>query len=99
MQMINKNSRGITLISLVITIITLMIILSITLNYGLSELHDVSNKKKESELAIVQEAVMQRYALVKSYNQLGIKAEHIEKSTTLEEDTGRPKGFVRNKTS
>ena len=94
MQMINKNRNGITLISLVVTLIVLFIILGITINYGLSELHNVSNKKTESELAIVQEAVMQRYALVKSRNQLEISAKAISTNTTLEADTDRPIGFV-----
>ena len=62
--MMEKNNSGVTLVALVVTIIVLFIILGITLNYGLSELHDVSNKKMESELGIIQEAIMQRYALV-----------------------------------
>ena len=94
MQM--KNRSGITLIALVITIVVLFIILSITLNYGLSELHDVSNKKTESELGIVQEAIMQRYALVKSSNQLGIIAPAISANANIDADTEktRPKGLV-----
>lgn len=103
MQMTSRNRNGITLISLIITIIVLFIILSITLNYGLSELHDVSNKKTESELTIVQEAIMQRYALVKSENQLGLLSDPIsaDKVNTTEspdissgKKTQRPEGFV-----
>ena len=96
MQRISDNNKGVTLIVLVVTIVTLLIIVGITLNYGLSEIHDVSNKKMESELGIVQEAVMQRYALVKSEGQLGIKATQItsnaEMSSTTE--TTRPSGLV-----
>lgn len=92
MQMISKNKNGITMIALIVTIITFSIILGITLNYGLSEIHDVDNKKTESELTIVQEAIMQRYALVKSKNQLGITAPSI--SNTDETDSTRPAGFV-----
>ncbi len=94
MQRISKNRDGVTLVMLVITIIVLVIILSITLNYGLSELHDVANKKTESELSIVQEAVMQRYALVKSQNQLGKKPTNNSQNKELGDDTGRPEGFV-----
>lgn len=93
MQMMNKN--GITLISLIITIVVFTIILSITLNYGLSELHNVSNKKIEAELSIVQEAIMQRYALVKTANKLGIIAKPaISNNKSATEDTYRPEGFV-----
>ncbi|MBR1540965.1 MAG: hypothetical protein IJ629_07530 [Clostridia bacterium] len=104
MQMISKKRDGVTLIVLIITIIILTIIMGISLNYGLSEVHNVANKKTESELAIVQEAVMQRYALVKSANQLGVKAEAISmnkpaaKSTDIDYETNkektRPEGFV-----
>ena len=104
MQMISKNRDGVTLIALIVTIIVLTIILGISLNYGLSELHNVANKKTESELSIVQEAVMQRYALVKSSNLLGIEAAPIAenkpaaKSTDTDYATNteksRPEGFV-----
>ena len=93
--MMEKNNSGVTLVALVVTIIVLFIILGITLNYGLSELHDVSNKKMESELGIIQEAIMQRYALVKSSNQLGIvPTTKISSNTLLANDTGRPSGFI-----
>lgn len=95
MQMISKNSRnGVTLIALVITIVVLSIILTITLNYGLSEIHTVSNKKTESELAIVQEAVMQRYALAKEAHKLGNTATSITANTKMESDTNRPSELV-----
>ena len=98
MQMINKNTstNGITLITLVITIVVLFIILGITLNYGTSEINSVSNKKLESELQIMQEAVMQRYALVKSANQLGVIAPAITSNAkiTATSESNRPSGLV-----
>lgn len=93
MQMM-KNKKGITLISLVITIIVLIIILSITLNYGLSEIHEATNKKIEIELGTIQQAIMQRYALVQSKNQLGIKADPISVDKLIDQDVNRPKDFV-----
>ena len=92
MQRINRNDKGVTLMILTVTIVVLLIILGITLNYGVSEIHDVSNKKMESELEIVQEAIMQRYALVKSEGQLGIKAPVISSNTQTE--ANRPSGLV-----
>jgi len=95
MQRISKSKNGVTLIILVITIIVLFIILGITIQYGLSEIHDVSNKKTESELGIVQEAVMQRYALVKAEDQLGIVVgTAISSNVALDDDSNRPSGFV-----
>ena len=92
MQRINRNDKGVTLMILTVTIVVLLIILGITLNYGVSEIHDVSNKKMESELEIVQEAIMQRYALVKSEGQLGINAPSINSNTSTEPT--RPSGLV-----
>ena len=94
MHMINKNREGVTLIILIVTIIVLVIIVGVTLNYGLSEIHDVYNKKTESELSIVQEAIMQRYALTKSSNQLGMIADPIESDVLKSNDVNRPNGFV-----
>ena len=94
MQMISKNRNGITLISLIITIIVLLIIVGITVRYGVSEIHDVQNKKMESEVSIVQEAVMQRYALVKSENQLGKIVSSHDSDVMLANDTNRPKEFL-----
>ena len=44
MQRINRNDKGVTLMVLTVTIVVLLIILGITLNYGISEINDVSNK-------------------------------------------------------
>lgn len=92
---LGKNNKGVTLVALVTTIIVLFIILGITLNYGLSELHDVANKKTESELGIIQEAIMQRYALVRSSNQLGlVPTGSTNSNLALDSDSERPQGFL-----
>ena len=93
MQMINKNRNGVTLIALIATIIVLSIMLGVSIHYGLSGTKNIKNKKIESELSIVQEAIMQRYALVKSQKGLGMIATAITEDTTLENDTERPEGF------
>lgn len=92
MQMTKDN--GVTLISLIVTIIVLMIILSITINYGVSTIYEVSNDKMESELSLVQEAIMQQYALVKSKNELGLVATSISSNKSLSSDSGRPTDLV-----
>ena len=94
MQKMIRNNKGVTLTILVITIITLIIILSITVNYGVGELREITNRRLEAQLGIVQEAVIQRYALVKASNQLGIKAKAIATDAKLATDTGRPSRLV-----
>jgi type II secretory pathway pseudopilin PulG len=88
------KDNGVTLISLIVTIIVLMIILSITINYGVSTIYEVSNDKMESELSLVQEAIMQQYALVKSKNELGLVATSISSNKSLSSDSGRPTDLV-----
>ena len=93
--LITKRESGVTLIALVVTVIALLIIVAITINYGVSEIHDVTNKKLESDLGTVQGAIMQRYALVQSLNQLGIiPSEEISENVQLSSDTERPSGLV-----
>lgn len=96
MQKINNSEKGITLIALVITIIVLFIILGISLNYGLDNIRTVSNKKFETELSIVQEAIMQRYTLLKVSNELGIIAPAITDNASIntESEINRPEEMV-----
>ena len=101
MQMKKNGKKGVTLVALVITVIVLILILGMTLRYDLSGIHNVENKKLESELAIVQEAIMQRYALAKSSNKLGIIAIPIIQPQAFknEEASARPKEFVGERLS
>ena len=95
MQKISRSNRGVTLIALIITIIVMIIILGVTLNSGLMGLNDVANRRIESELGIVQEAIMQRYALLKSSNQLEIiPSTTVYSNITLPNDTERPSGLI-----
>lgn len=93
MQKINENRNGVTLIALTVTIIILFILAGISIQYGVAETKTIKNKKYESELSIVQEAIMQRYALVRSQHSLGITAAAINEDTKYEDDEGRPSGF------
>ena len=94
MRMIRNNKDGVTLIALVATVIVLAILLGVSIHYGLTGTKNIKNKKMESELSIVQEAVMQRYALVKAQKGLGLLATPIVDNTALVDDPGRPEGFV-----
>ena len=76
-----KNSKGVTLIVLVITIIVLLIIAGISINLGIDSLDDSVDKKLKSELILVQQACIVEYTKAK---QLGY----------LENITVKPDNFI-----
>ncbi|MCI8310403.1 MAG: type II secretion system protein [Clostridia bacterium] len=92
MQMI--NNKGVTLIILVVTIIVLMILATIAVNYGISSIREVQNNKIESELTIVQGAIIQQYTLLKSKNGLNKQAKVITTDKPLASDADRPKDLI-----
>lgn len=61
-----KTQKGITLISLVITIIILLIISSIGINFGINGINSTKDSKLEAELNMVQHAVLEQYAKYKT---------------------------------
>ena len=67
-----KNQKGVTLISLVITIVVLLIIVSISTYTGLENAKETKESARVVELQLVQQAVMQKYT---KYNLTG--DEHI----------------------
>ena len=89
MQIFSKDS-GITLVMLVVTIIVLLIIVGITLTFGISNVDRVIDNRTATELSVIEQAVIQQYTLLISENQDGIKATEISEDTLLEDDTERP---------
>lgn len=61
-----KTQKGITLISLVITIIILLIISSIGINFGINGIRSTKDSKLEAELNMVQHAILEQYAKYKT---------------------------------
>ena len=57
-----KNQKGITLLVLVVTIIILLIIAVITLRHGLVSVQSTQNSVIETNLKVVQQAVLQEFA-------------------------------------
>ena len=90
MQTHEKNS-GVTLVILVITIIVLLIIVGITLNFGLSTIYEVTDDRTGTELAMVEQAIVQQYTLLITQNQDGKIATEISRNVLLEDDVNRPK--------
>ena len=56
-----KDENGITLIALMITIILMLILASITISSGISEIRNSRDKKELAELRIVNHAVYEMY--------------------------------------
>lgn len=66
MQMVEKyNNKGITLVSLVVTIVILLIIASISINWGLNSVQESKDNILLSELNMVQHAVLEQYTKYK----------------------------------
>lgn len=63
-----KNEKGITLISLVITIIVLLILASISSYIGVNSVKESGDSAVKAELQLVQQAAFQKYA---KYNLTG----------------------------
>lgn len=61
-----KTQKGITIVSLVITIIILLIISSIGINFGINGINSTKDSKLEAELNMVQHAVLEQYAKYKT---------------------------------
>ncbi len=75
-----KNNKGITLISLVITIIVLLILSGIGIKMGTNMISTSQDKKLISELNMVQHAILEQYAKYQatkdlSYIKVGNKME------------------------
>ena len=63
-----KNEKGVTLISLVITIIVLLILASISTYTGIGNIKETRESVRKTELQLVQQTVIQKYT---KYNLTG----------------------------
>ena len=71
-----------------------MILVGITLNFGLSSVDDVTDDRSRTELAMVEQAIVQQYTLLLTQNQDGKIATEISSNVLLEDDTDRPETLV-----
>lgn len=58
---LKNNQRGVTLISLVITIIVLLILISVSTYTGVGNSQETKENARKTELHVVQQAIMQKY--------------------------------------
>lgn len=63
-----KNENGITFIVLVTTIVVLLIIAAVSVNLGLEGVDNTSDKQDMSTLHMVQQVVLEQYAMATSLN-------------------------------
>ena len=89
-----RKKDGITLVVLVITIMVLLIILGITINYGLKTVYEVTDDRTGTELSMVQQAVMQQYTLLLTENEDGKIATEISSDISIEDDENRPSSLI-----
>lgn len=61
-----KEQKGITLVSLVVTVIILLIISLVAVNFGISGISNIKDSKLESELNMVQHAILEQYTKYKT---------------------------------
>jgi len=83
MQKISSNS-GITLIVLIITIIILLLIAGIFIRQSITgSLPMVQETMMQNELNIIQQAIVQQYALAKAKGEIGIKTSETRPASFL----------------
>ena len=56
-----KNENGITIVSLVVTVVVLFILIGVAFSIGFYEIDDARNNKLWEELGIVRQAVVEQY--------------------------------------
>lgn len=60
-----KNCKGITMVSLVVTVAVLLIVTMVSINFGLTGISETNDAKLTSELQIVQHAILEQYTKYK----------------------------------
>ena len=71
-----------------------MILAGITLNFGLSTIYEVTDDRTGTELAMVEQALVQQYTLLITQNQDDRIATEISENVLLEDDTDRPEILI-----
>ena len=94
MQKIMKKSDGVTLTAIIIMLMVILIICGISLNYGISTLQEVADNRTETELAVVQQAIVQQYTLLLTQNEDDKPAEEISSNVELTDDSDRPESLI-----
>ena len=61
-----KTQKGITLVALAITVIVLLIVSLITVNFGINGISNIKDSRLEAELNMVQHAILEQYTKYKT---------------------------------
>ena len=86
-----KSQNGITMIVLAITIIVMMILIGVSLSFGLSSINDARGKNYKAEVNIVGQAVAEQYIKIV---ELGMEKLTTTNPVTDYENGKKPKIFV-----
>lgn len=86
-----RSEKGVTMIALVVTIVALLIIAVVSITQGTQTVTEVENKKTMTELSNVQQAIFERYVLLKSYgSERQVPTTVITDDIILDDDIDRP---------
>lgn len=61
-----KNCKGITIVSLVVTVVVLLIVTMVSINFGITGINETNDAKLTSELQMVQHAILEQYTKYKT---------------------------------
>lgn len=85
-----KSNKGITLMSIAIAVLILVMLAAVSVSLGMEIFDQSKDYKTEVEISEIQTAVFQRYILLKSEGNTGIKATEVTGNITASMDSGRP---------
>ncbi len=67
-----KNEKGITLVSLMLTVILMLMLAGVGIRVTFSGIKNVENNQLKAELGIVRQAIIEQYSLAEATNQIKI---------------------------
>lgn len=70
-----KNNKGITLATLMVTVIILFILAGVGISTTYTGVTEIKDNKLTAELGIVRQAILEQYALAEAVNQIHISKE------------------------
>ena len=88
-----KYAKGITIISLVMTIIVMIIIATISIKMGISSINSTQDSAIETNLEMVQHAITQQYSKAMTLDKLDIES-NITSNPGTSEDENKPNSFI-----
>lgn len=89
-----KKENGVTLIALAITIVVLLVLTTVTLTIGGDTINEVEADKAKTQLSVVQQAIFQRYFMLKSSEGDKKVPTYNDADVSFAGDTDRPEELI-----